>query len=246
MDRLTYPDIARIFGTGLIATGVGLLTFVLVTITWGDPFTRAGEHKAQQELEKDFASFTKGQGALHTTSLDPDLTRLLAARYGKSLARGKGAGELRIPAIGLHKVVINGAREPDLKKGPGFYVETGFPGSGAAVAIAGHRTTWGAPFLDIDKLKPGNRILIDMPYGRFTYTVSRHRIIKPTDWSIIYPGQAEPGKGQRTAIARTGICPRGTCEHLVMTACHPKYSAAQRYAVFARLTKVELRGGARA
>jgi sortase A len=245
MNRLTYPDIARIFGTGLIATGTGLLIFVMITILWGDPFTRLTENGAQQTLKREFATYTENAGAYTNAGLDPELTRATAARWRKNVPLGDPVGQISIPSIKLKKTFVHGARHPDLQKGPGLYKEVGLPGSGAPIAIAGHRTTFGAPFLDIDKIKVGAKIVLTVPYGRFTYTVTREQIITPTDWSIIDYGAAEPTSASRKAVLKTRRC-IGSCEHLVLTACHPKYSAAKRYAVFARLTSVQLRAVASA
>ena len=242
MDRLTYPDIARIFGTGLIATGVGLLMFVAVTVLWGDPFTRLSESGDQKALARQFASAVPdGSELVNDPELDPLLTRRAAALARKGTPLGAAAGQIRIPRIGMKKVFVNGARKPDLEKGPGIYRETRFPGSGSAVAIAGHRTTFGAPFLNIDKLRAGDPIVLTMTYGRFTYTVTHTEIITPNDWSILEYGAAEPTRAARQRVKRTRKC-NTTCEHLVLTACHPKYSAAKRIAVYARLSKVELAG----
>lgn len=242
MDRLTYPDIVRVFGTGLIATGVGLLLFVAITIAWGDPFTRLAERGEQQELARELATLSESSssGTLRSDpTLDPELTRSIAARLRKRTPLGTAIGKIDIPAIDVHKVVVNGARDRDLDKGPGLYQQTPPPGSGRAIAIAGHRTTHGAPFLNVDKLRRGHKIIVTMPYGVFTYTVLRHEIINPDDWSWMEFGSAEPTSAARDAVKRTRRCV-GSCEHLVLTACHPKYSAAKRYAVLARLTGVRL------
>ena len=250
-SRLAYPDIARIFGTGLISTGAGLLLFVFVTIAWGDPFTRITEARAQDKLEQQFESRLDADPASleAPSSLSPRATQKLAANYRASLQSGDVAGRLIIPKIGLRKYVVRGATPEPLKKGPGFYdFPPRFPGSGKPVAIAGHRTTHGAPFLNIDKLKRGDKIIVDLPYARFTYEVTKTTIITPRDWSIIRRGAAERNPRvaalmERGQGAPGGGCPKGTCEHLVLTACHPKYSAAQRIAVFARPAEVQLRGG---
>lgn len=249
-QRLAYPDIARLIGTGLISTGVGLLLFVFVTVAWGDPFTYLSEKREQDRISEQLgASVGVGQfaGATQQARLNPRLTCASARRYRRSLGMGDGAARIRIPAIGLTKYVVKGAGVPELIKGPGFYKETAFPGCGTPVAIAGHRTTHGAPFLHIDRLRPGDPIVLDLPYGRFTYRVSRTQIITPRDWSIINVGAAARTSAARAAWRRSyqarGACGGrdGTCEHLVMTACHPKYSARQRIAVFSILEKVQLR-----
>lgn len=245
MERLTYPDIARIFGTSLISTGLGLLLFVGITVVWGDPFTRLSANSEQQLLAREFTSVLEEGVPLHDTpTLDPALTRRAAALARKNTARGAAAGNIDIPRIGLHKVFVNGAQTADLTRGPGLYKESPFPGSGRPIAIAGHRTTYGAPFLDVDKLKPLNRIVLTMAYGRFTYQVTRTAIISPRDWSILEYGAAEPTLAGRKRVRLTRQCVE-TCEHLVLTACHPKYSAAKRIAVFARLESVQLAGSGR-
>ena len=113
----------------------------------------------------------------------------------------------------------------DLRKGPGHYPATPLPGQHGTVGIAGHRTTYGAPFHDIDKLKPGDRIELSMPYGRFTYRVERTRIVPPT---------------------ATWVTDSVGYDRLILSACHPLYSAAQRIVVFAKLERTQPRGPASA
>jgi sortase A len=120
-------------------------------------------------------------------------------------------------------VFVEGTDAGDLRRGPGHYPATPLPGQRGTVAIAGHRTTYGAPFRKIDKLRPRDAIVITMPYGRFTYRVERTRIVKPTDVWVTQP----------VSYAR-----------LILSACHPLYSAAQRIVVFARLVRSEPRGAA--
>ncbi|MFM8971210.1 MAG: class E sortase, partial [Actinomycetota bacterium] len=99
-------------------------------------------------------------------------------------------------------------------KGPGHYPGTPFPGSRGNAAIAGHRTTYGAPFHNVDKLKPGDRIIIETFAGRFVYQVTRQLIVQPTDTYVV----------ANTPDAQ-----------LTLTSCHPKYSAAQRIVIKAKL-----------
>lgn len=113
-------------------------------------------------------------------------------------------------------VVVEGTDRATLRKGPGHYPDTPVPGQGGTVAIAGHRTTYLAPFRPLDKLRPGDAIVVRMPYGRFTYRVERTRIVPPT---------------------ATWVTHRVAYDRLVLTACHPLYSAAQRIVVFARLER---------
>jgi sortase A len=125
-------------------------------------------------------------------------------------------GRLRADAIGLDEVVVHGTEGATLRSGPGHYPDTPLPGARGTVAIAGHRSTYGAPFRDVDELAPGDRIELRMPYGRFTYRVERTRIVAP---------------------AAIWVTRRVAYDRLVLTACHPLYSAAERIVVFARLDR---------
>ncbi len=122
-----------------------------------------------------------------------------------------------ISKIGASYDVVQGTDTSSLEKGPGHYPATAFPGLGQTVAIAGHRTTYLAPFRHIDALRPGDRILLKMPYAQFTYVVQYHRIVLPTAlWVTKNVGY----------------------DRLVLSACNPLYSAAQRIIVFARLSQM--------
>ena len=88
-----------------------------------------------------------------------------------------------IPKIDASYVMVKGTDTSDLESGPGIYSETSFPGVAGTTAIAGHRTTYLAPFRDINELSPGNHILLEMPYAHFTYTVIGQRVVLPTDVS---------------------------------------------------------------
>ena len=139
---------------------------------------------------------------------------------------GRPLGRLRISRIGLSTIVVeNTDYWGSLSKGPGRYKEGSFPGLGQTTGIAGHRTTFAAPFRHIDSIRNGDPIVVQMPYGTFTYRVLRHRIVDNGDWTI---------------MRKVGF------DELVLSACHPLYSADQRYVVFARLVKVQLPGASRA
>ena len=115
---------------------------------------------------------------------------------------------------GLNMVLIQGTDTASLEKGPGHHPETPFPGQGGTVGIAGHRTTYLAPFRHIDSMKPGDRVVLAMPYGRFSYRVQRTAVVDPSDVGV---------------VRKVGY------ERLVLSACNPLYSAEQRFIVFARL-----------
>ena len=124
--------------------------------------------------------------------------------------------QLLFPTLDRKYYVIEGTKTTDLRKGPGHYPDTALPGQSKTVAIAGHRTTYGAPFRTIDKLRRGDRIDLRMRYGTYVYKVQKTRIVAPSETSV---------------TDNVGY------DRLVLTACHPLYSAAQRIVVFARLVK---------
>jgi sortase A len=120
--------------------------------------------------------------------------------------------------MGVRVIFVQGTSwAHDLSKGPGHYEQTSVPGLGRTTAIAGHRTTFGAPFRKIDRLRPGDAIVLELPYGTFRYRVLSHKVVESNDWSII----RERGFDQ-----------------LVLSACHPLYSSSHRWVVFARLAAV--------
>lgn len=127
---------------------------------------------------------------------------------------GEAFGTIEIPAIDLKGIIYEGTEKLILKNGPGHIVGTAIPGKVGTCAISGHRTTYGAPFNKLDELFPGDKIIIETNYGEFTYILSELKIVEPTDVyileSTLYPS-------------------------LILTSCHPKYSAAQRLIAFAYL-----------
>jgi sortase A len=127
---------------------------------------------------------------------------------------GAAIGQLTIHKIGADYDVVQGTDTASLERGPGHYPSTAFPGLGQTVAIAGHRTTYLAPFRELNLLAPGDLIVLHMPYGSFTYRVQYQRIVTPNSWWI---------------TRNVGY------DRLVLSACNPLYSAAQRIVVFAKL-----------
>jgi sortase A len=126
---------------------------------------------------------------------------------------GRAVAILRIPAIEVDLVVVEGTDTESLKKGPGHYLQTAYPWQDhGRVGIAGHRTTYGAPFWALDELEPGDRIVLATEYGIFNYRVTGSGIIAPSDGSVL-----------RQTNAPT----------LVLTTCNPRFSAAERLIVFA-------------
>jgi sortase A len=205
----------------LIVVGVLALAEVGVTLLWQEPISALYARLQQHRLD----------GSLHTierVAPTPTETHRLAhipserariaflARELEHRARGGSAvGSIHIPRIGADFVVVKGTNTSDLEKGPGVYSDTSFPGAGGTTAIAGHRTTWLAPFRHIDALRPGDLIVLDMPYAHFTYAVTGQRVVEPSDVGAAVD-----------EVGRT---------RLVLSACTPLFSAAQRLLVYARL-----------
>jgi sortase A len=130
--------------------------------------------------------------------------------------KGDAVGKISIPSIGVSRYVVEGTDTASLRKGPGHYPSTPLPGEPGTAAIAGHRTTYGAPFRRLNEVKRGDRVIVDMPYGRFAYRVQGTRIVDDQDLSVLR---------------------RKRYDRLVLSACHPLYSAAQRIIAFARLER---------
>jgi sortase A len=215
-------------GYALVAAGVGLIAWICVTVVWGDPFTslytRHEQHVLSSRLDQLDRRWAQRQSAA-AASRQARLAavRSTAAAFRRTLREGQPIGRIVVPRLHLNMVVVEGTSESALAKGPGHYdaasgVNTSLPGMGGVVAIAGHRTTYLHPFRHIDELRPGDEISLRMPYGTLHYTVYYHRVVDPTDWSILR---------------------RRHFEKLVLSACHPLYSASHRWVVFARLHRDE-------
>ena len=207
MRRRARP-VVRFAASVMAVTGAMLVAIASVTLLWQEPVSALTAGRAQDRLERDLA-------ALEARSTRSNDRRAAARRFAAGLRRGRPFGRIEMPTLNRRYVLVQGTDAASLRKGPGHYPRTAVPGMGRTVAIAGHRTTFLAPFKTIDRLRRGDRITVRMPYGRFIYEVSRTRIVRPTDvWVTRDTGR----------------------EQLVLTACHPLYSAEKRIVVFAALT----------
>jgi sortase A len=200
----------RIFAVLFALGGVALLAWVALTLAWGDPITALQTSQAQAALRSELRRAETAQAPART----PASARRRAAALSAGLRQGDAFGRIVVPRLGLRMVIVEGTRAGDLARGPGHYPATSLPGRGGTVAIAGHRTTHLQPFRHLDELRSGDEIRLEMPYGAFRYVVDGQAIVDDGDWSILS---------------------RERFEKLVLTACHPLYSAAQRIVVYARL-----------
>jgi sortase A len=208
--------------TVLIAAGAFLVADAGVTLAWEEPFTHVFTLRQQAALGGDLDALRGAPpSAVERRALDGlrgtrERIAFLARSLNRSAASGGAIGEIHLPRIGERVVVVKGSGPAALRKGPGAYDGVGLPGVPGTAAIAGHRTTYGAPFRRIDRLRPGDAIVVAMPYATFTYRVERTRIVDPGDLSVLA---------------------RRRYDRLVLSACHPLYSAAQRIVVLARLER---------
>jgi sortase A len=209
--------------TILVVAGSLILTDAGLTVVWQEPVTAAITNIRQGSLRGDLEHLrAAGPTPLELralASLQGDRRRIafLARSLRRRTPDGAAIGRIRIPSIGVDQVVVQGSAPGDLRKGPGLYDDAAVPGMPGTSAIAGHRTTYGAPFRDLDGVRPGDTIQVDMPYASFTYRVERAQIVEPTALWVIR---------------------RARYDRLVLSACHPLFSAAQRLVVFARLDRV--------
>lgn len=218
--------VLRFVGAVLATSGVLLVADAALTLAWQEPISALLAAREQRRLEGEFeARQEEVEHEVARLTSRPSTTALLrglARRERRRLARGDAVGRLSLPTLDRSYTMVHGTDTATLRKGPAHYPETPLPGQGGTVAIAGHRTTYGAPFRPIDRLDPGDPITVTMPYGRFTYRVERTRIVAPDALWVKRP---------------VGY------ERVILTACHPLYSAAKRIVVFARLFRTEPPGG---
>jgi sortase A len=218
----------RIFSISLITAGLVILADVALTLAWEEPvssiYAKVKQGEAEDELAELQESFPTQADleALENVHGTRAKAKVLAGRFADDAETGRGIGRIEIPSIDVDIVLVHGTDSASLQSGPGHYPETAFPGQGKTIGIAGHRTTYLAPFHDIDKIESGDDVIVEMPYATFTYEVNSTDIVEPDDVEI---------------VDDVGY------ERLVLTACHPLYSAAQRYAIFARLDSTSFFAG---
>jgi sortase A len=227
----------HILSIALITAGILVIADVGITLAYQEPLSsiyssiKQGEKESQlKNLEAEFLTQSDVQAIEQAKQTkDPKVRKKvesanisqLAQRLVEESKPGDALGRIEAPAMnGLNMVFVQGTDESSLELGPGHYPETAMPGQGKTVAIAGHRTTYLAPFRHIDSMKKGDKITLKMPYGTFIYSVEKTEIVDPSDVGIIHD---------------TGF------ERLVLSACNPLYSAAQRYIVFAKLVSEQPR-----
>ena len=219
----------RLLANVLIVVGALVLADAALALLWKEPLSSLYTHVEQGRLQHRLAQFEQAplapveRRAISRLRDDKQRLAFAARAFARRTNAGDPLGRIRVPSAGVDDVMVEGTNAGDLSKGPGHYPATPLPGQRGTVGIAGHRTTYGAPFRHLDAVRPGDRIQLSMPYGVFDYRVERTRIVPPT---------------------AVWVTDRVSYDRLILSACHPLYSAAQRIVVFARLVRARPRGAA--
>jgi sortase A len=189
--------VVRFVASVMMVSGLLLIADAGLTLAWQEPISAFRQGREQATLKRSFRN------------PPPRVVR-------RQPLKGDAIAKIDMPSIHKSAFVVQGTDTGSLRKGPGHYSHTPLPGDRGTVAIAGHRTTYGAPFRHINNLKRGQRVIIEMPDGTYYYRVEKTRIVPPTELSVLR---------------------KVSYDRLVLTACHPLYSAAKRIVVFARFVR---------
>lgn len=201
----------RVAGWTMIVLGAIVLEFAVYEV-FGTSLANKGH---QQALRQEFRE--QRDDPVVGSPSSPPIASGSRPRNPRAIAR------LRIPTIDVDVIVVEGTRLSDLAHGPGRYRTSAPIGSPGSTAIAGHRTGWGSPFLNMDKVGPGDTITLETPDGtRYVYRVTGRRIVGPNEAWVL--------KGNPDSAAST---------QLTLTTCDPKYTSRNRLIVWADLANTE-------
>jgi sortase A len=207
----------RVAGSLLVIAGVAALAWAFVVWRWEDPFTALytsyEQHKLSSSYEHRLASFhPRIDRRTEEVMAERHLISIEARIYRRSVHAGEALGRIIVPQLGLKAILVTGTDHDSLIKGPGWYMRSRLPGEGQLIYIAGHRTTYLAPFAHIDALRPGDKVTIELPYGTFVYEIRGHKIVTADDLSRLQSHNQEV---------------------LALQACHPRFFATHRYIAYA-------------
>jgi sortase A len=209
-----------VLSTLLLVSGAALLGWALLVWQWQDPFTYLLMQREQRALAQRYEERVASYGPVNANLGEGSTLAAKARRYRRASGRGEPIARIRVPKLDVNLVVVNGTDSGTLKKGPGRHLSSFMPGEGELAYVAGHRTTYGAPFSHIDKLERGDPITVELPYATFEYAVTGRRIV---DASYV---QALKSRGR---------------EELALQACWPRFFASQRIIVYATPVAVTAR-----
>jgi sortase A len=209
----------RLLSRILIGLGVLVLAWGILVWRWQDPFTALyttwQQHKLAHRLDQEFEAFQPSASLRGlATAAQRAAVAAEASRFRRDTHQGEPIGRIVIGRIGLNMVVVDGTDEASLEKGPGRDLQSYMPGQNRLVYIAGHRTTFLAPFSHINDIRVGDVIRLEMPYATFVYRMTSHRIVLADDLSVLRSPDHE---------------------ELELQACHPRFFATHRYIVYAKL-----------
>jgi sortase A len=230
LDRLPRSRQVNGFAGGLLlVVGAVLVGTALMTVLWQDPVTAVFAQHDQKVLSQKLAAAEQAPVSESTLALvqraesSPERIAVLARDLASRSPAGSPLGRIGIMRMGVDFVFVSGTGTRSLKKGPGHYDGSAMPGLPGTVAIAGHRTTYSAPFRRMNRLRRGDKVTLTMPYARFTYRVEGLRVVLPDN---------------------TGVLEHVRHNRLVLTTCTPVDSAAKRLVATARLERAVARGPA--
>jgi sortase A len=212
----------RVLGKLLISMGLGVLLFVAWTL-WGTGFYTSEQ---QDRLAREFDSAPTLPPV--RTAKAADGKRYSGPPKGFSPDPGDPVFKIDIPAIDVHQIVVEGVDTAHLRTGPGHYptcrqgfqlciddfTNEAWPGEQERVIVSGHRTTYGAPFWDLDKLEHGDEVKVETRWGNFLYRVTDKSVVEADSRAVVIPGDKA---------------------EMVLTTCNPKFSASQRLVVYTEL-----------
>jgi len=201
--------------TGKLLIGLGILTalFIPYELVYTNHLEAVTQTQAKTQIEK---VLPKSIPDIYTTKLPTGPAVPVPSQPQPPL--NSWIGLIQIPKINLSMTIIQGTDSPQLRMGPGHYINTAMLGSNGNAAIAGHRTTWGRPFRYLNNLVVNDPIIVTTTQGRFLYRVINTHVVQPSDLSVLAP-------------SATPI--------LTLTTCNPPYSAVTRLVVVARLVAVD-------
>lgn len=203
-------SIFRAVGELSISAGLVLMLFCAYLLWGTGAYTKSQQLLLQRELAAEKAERDRG--------------RIDKIELGRAVAM------LSIPRLGrdYRYAIVEGVDAEHLKKGPGHYPDSAMPGQIGNFVVSGHRTTYAAPFKELDELERGDEIIVDAREARYTYRVTSQDVVEPTEVEVLAP---VPGKPDIRPIRA----------YITLSTCHPEYSAAQRLIVYGVLKKTELR-----
>jgi sortase A len=212
-----------IIGRILIGAGIVILLFAAYQV-WG---TSLQESHTQNTLRHTFVHEAKSnqlEQALSTAAAQDKLPTgpPVVAPTTDAPSEGQPVGDIRIPKIGINQIVVEGTNTQDLRKGPGHYTGTPLPGQAGNAGIAGHRTTYGHPFYNLDGVAVGDPIVLTTVQGVFVYDAVKSEVVAPDDNAVL-----------KNTTANT----------LTLTTCNPRFSASSRLVVVANLVHSKLFAG---